>query len=142
MYTKEERNELEQAVQGIIKDLAKAENIDLRMAVAQVTNEGGNNGTFMFGFTQRNPLTFDDFAMLAHETDTNLSELLSEDLRSMSARYDEYLEILETDNEEVTLGEDQTARWKAIVEQFNTNWSGAVYGIVCREVQRRLKSGK
>lgn len=131
-------HELDQAVEGILKNLAKAENIDLRLAVAQVGDSNEGNGSFIAGFEHRKQLGFDRFAALQHIMDVELAELITEDLRPMSARYDEHLARIERDNETQTLDEEQTFRWDTILEQFDSGWSGAIRGMVCRQVQARL----
>lgn len=124
----------------IIRELLKPENRDLLFAVMQ-NGSGDAEQSFMFGFTYTEPPSFDSFAEWTHIIDAQLAPELDmqPDYRPMSARYDEYLARVDQRNDRVSLTQTQTARFNALVNQFDNGWSGAYYGVLMRWVQRRLR---
>lgn len=119
---------------GIVGELLKPQNLDLLIAVRDhdLDNTGGG---FMFGFQSAPPLNFDQFCNITHQVDAIIQTLKLEaepDYRSMSTRYDEYI-VTCNDNKRLNL--EQSARFEVMIKPFDDGWSGAVFGLLMRQVQ-------
>lgn len=134
-------------VGGIIKELSKPQNADLLVAVRDYDLDNTHGG-FVFGFTSQEPMNFDAFGRLTVQLDELIeflrakypsvaiaSESSSERLLPMFKRYELYLS---SHNENMRLNLSQSKRLDAITARFDDGWSGAVYGMLMREVQHIL----
>lgn len=128
------------AIDGIIYQLSQPQNRDL---LGSVIGHIGKDDSFMFTFSaNEHTLDFDAFVNTEHQLDAIVKSLqkaegveATEDFRSMSERYDEYL----ITSDHAALNLTQSERFDAIVDPFDGGWSGAVYGFVMRNVQHKLR---
>ena len=102
------------AVEGIVRELLKPENADLKEAVVSLGETKDSN--FMFGFTR---------ASWPHGIDPATNAAL--------------VALINEQNEKASLDAAQTARFEAIISEFDNGWTGAVYGMIMRRVQAVLR---
>lgn len=129
----------------IIEVLELPENRDLLMAVILFSNNENDRSSesFMHGFSlgHNEPQDFDTFAQHIHQIESQLKGTILEtdDIVDVSKLYDEYLEERKEARDKSGLTPSQAKRFDTIMNAFDDGWSGAAFGLICRQVQRDLR---
>jgi hypothetical protein len=116
------------------------------MAVVCFHNNEDNKSShsFMAGFASAysEPSDFETFVNHIRSFEIQMREqgFPIEETVNMSALYDSYLAGVDERRGESGISAWQAKRFDAIVDKHDDGWSGAVYGLICRVVQRDLRA--